>query len=109
GLFVHSTVYGKPVVLAAAGAPAATAAHEGGEFHYFAFMSDPRFSSGERTALFVCLFVAFMALGYAGMLVGQVNSADQGTPRMQEIAAAVREGANAYLKKQLTTVAVLIL
>jgi len=35
-------------------------------------------------------------LAYALMLVGQVMKAPQGTKKMQEIAQAVREGANAY-------------
>ena len=54
------------------------------------------------------LGVAVAGLLYAWMLMLQVKAADQGTPRMQEIAAAVREGADAYLKRQLTTVSVLI-
>src|SRR5262249_7084805 len=37
-----------------------------------------------------------------------VYGADTGTPRMREITKAVREGADAYLKRQFTTVAVLI-
>ncbi|MBI4716711.1 MAG: sodium-translocating pyrophosphatase [Planctomycetes bacterium] len=89
------------------GASPAWASSEG--FKYFAFMSDPKFTSVERAALWVCLIVAFAALAYALMLVGQVYAADKGTTRMKEIAAAVREGANAYLKKQLSTVVVLIL
>ena len=60
-------------------------------------------------ALFGSLIVAVMALLYAGMLVKQVISADQGTKKMQEIAAAVREGANAYLARQLKVVGVLII
>ena len=31
------------------------------------------------------------------MLIGQVKSADTGTPKMQAVADAVRAGANAYL------------
>jgi K(+)-stimulated pyrophosphate-energized sodium pump len=77
-------------------------------FTYFAFLSDPHFSSAERVALFVSLAVAISALLYAGMLVGQVIRADQGTAKMKAIAAAVREGANAYLARQLKVVAVLI-
>ena len=77
-------------------------------FKYFSFLSDPHFSSGERAALFVSLLVALAALAYAGMLVGQVTGADKGTKKMQEIAAAVREGANAYLGRQLKVVALLI-
>ena len=42
------------------------------------------------------------------MLVEQVKGADQGTKRMQEIAQAVREGANAYLYRQFRVVGVLI-
>src|SRR4029079_11663403 len=77
-------------------------------FKYFSFLSDEHFSSGERVALFGSLLVALAALAYAGMLVKQVVSADQGTKKMQEIAAAVREGANAYLSRQLKVVGSLI-
>lgn len=92
------------VALAASSSP--ESAHH--SFKYFAFMTDPKFSTGERIALWVVLGIAFAGLAYALMLVKQVMSASTGTKKMQEIADAVREGANAYLKKQLTTVAVLI-
>jgi K(+)-stimulated pyrophosphate-energized sodium pump len=78
-------------------------------FHYFSFINDPAFSNVERVLLFVVLGVAFAGLAYAWMLMKQVRDADQGTPRMQEIARAIREGADAYLKRQLTTVAIMIL
>ncbi len=78
-------------------------------FHYFGFLNDPVFTSTERVLLFVCLGVALAALLYAALLVKQVVTADQGTPKMQAIAAAIREGANAYLRRQLRVVAILIL
>ncbi len=78
-------------------------------FHYFGFLSDPAFTSTERILLFVSLGVSICALLYAAMLVKQVINADQGTKKMQEIAAAIREGANAYLSRQLRVVAILIL
>ncbi|MCC6580613.1 MAG: sodium/proton-translocating pyrophosphatase, partial [Phycisphaeraceae bacterium] len=77
-------------------------------FHYFSFMTSDKFSQWEKTALWVSLGVAICALLYAGMLVKQVLGADKGTPKMQEIAAAVREGANAYLGRQLKVVGGLI-
>ena len=77
-------------------------------FKYFGFLDDPKFTSGERAALFGSLIVAIMALLYAAMLVKQVIAADQGTQKMKEIAAAIREGANAYLARQLRVVAMLI-
>src|SRR5262249_827042 len=59
-------------------------------------------------ALILNVIIALLGLGYAGMLVKQVYGADQGTPAMQEIARAVREGANAYLYRQFSAVAILI-
>jgi K(+)-stimulated pyrophosphate-energized sodium pump len=78
-------------------------------FKPFAFL-DPSsaFTSVERVALFVVLAIAVGGLLYALMLVGQVNKADQGTKKMQEIAQAVREGANAYLGAQFKKIAPLM-
>lgn len=86
----------------------ATLAASPGEFRYFSFLTDPSFSSVERALLFGVLGIAFAGLAYAWMLMGQVRAADAGTPRMQEIAAAIREGADAYLRRQLSTVSILI-
>ncbi len=62
----------------------------------------------EKVALVTNVFIALAGLAYALMLVKQVRTADQGTKRMQEIAQAVREGANAYLYRQFRVVGVLI-
>jgi K(+)-stimulated pyrophosphate-energized sodium pump len=102
GLFAHASVYGTPQGLLAQAEP------PHGGFQYFSFMTSTHYAWYETVALWVVLGVAIGALVYAGSLVAFVYRADKGTPRMQEIAAAVREGANAYLKRQLSTVAVLI-
>jgi K(+)-stimulated pyrophosphate-energized sodium pump len=68
-----------------------------------------KFPIGERVALLGVLLVAIAGLAYAGMLVGQVKRADQGTAKMQEIAQAVREGANAYLGAQFRRIGPLII
>jgi K(+)-stimulated pyrophosphate-energized sodium pump len=68
-----------------------------------------KYSDMERNSLYAVLIVAIAGLLYAGLLVGQVTKADRGTPRMQEIAAAVREGANAYLAAQFRKIVPLIL
>src|SRR3984885_3601072 len=62
----------------------------------------------EKVLLVLNVFVALGGLGYALMLVKQVREADEGTKKMQEIALAVREGANAYLYRQFRVVGVLI-
>ena len=83
---------------------------EHGAFVWWEPLKDTvKYSDMERYSLFAVLGVAIAGLLYAGMLVGQVTSADKGTPRMQEIAAAVREGANAYLKAQFSKIVPLIL
>ena len=68
-----------------------------------------KYTKMEQVGLWVVLIIAVLGLLYAGMLVGQVKKADQGTPRMQEIAAAVREGADAYLSAQFRKIAILII
>jgi K(+)-stimulated pyrophosphate-energized sodium pump len=47
-----------------------------------------------------------LALAYGVWAIADVNSRDAGNARMQEIAAAIAEGAQAYLKRQYTTIAV---
>jgi K(+)-stimulated pyrophosphate-energized sodium pump len=84
---------------------------EGGEKHFVPFnvFSDPKYSAVEQTALLVILGIALAGLLYAVLLAKQVFGADQGTPKMQEIAAAVREGANAYLAAQFRRIGPLII
>ena len=74
----------------------------------FGFLTDPAYNFWERLGLILNVVVALAGLGYALMLVKEVYGADEGTSRMKEIALAVREGADAYLKRQLRTVAILI-
>ncbi|MER5178918.1 sodium-translocating pyrophosphatase [Streptomyces sp. NPDC002896] len=59
-----------------------------------------------RLIVTVIAAVALAALVVAGVLVRQVLAAGQGTDTMKKIAAAVQEGANAYLARQLRTLAV---
>ena len=77
-------------------------------WHPFAFWSSPDYISYERWALIANPCVALLGLCYAGMLILQVLKAEPGTSRMQEIGRAVREGAFAYLRRQFTTIAILV-
>ncbi|MEU6629004.1 sodium-translocating pyrophosphatase [Streptomyces parvus] len=63
-------------------------------------------TDGNRLIVIVVAVVAVAALIVAQLLVRQVLAAGEGTERMKEIAAAVQEGANAYLARQLRTVGV---
>jgi len=91
-------------------APAASADAQGTPPKLFEpLLNRDKYSPGERIALIANVVVALAGLGYAFMLVGQVKGAPQGTPRMQEIARAIREGADAYLFRQFRIVGVLIL
>ena len=54
----------------------------------------------------IVLACGVLALLYGLWTVRSVLSLPAGTPRMQEIAAAIQEGARAYLNRQYTTIAV---
>ncbi|MDR1393574.1 MAG: sodium-translocating pyrophosphatase [Bifidobacteriaceae bacterium] len=56
----------------------------------------------------VVALIALAALGTAAGLRAKVLAEDQGSPKMQEIAAAVQQGASAYLKRQLRTLAAFV-
>ncbi len=56
-------------------------------------------------AFVVIIVCGLLALAYGLVTSRQVLAADAGTARMQEISAAVREGAQAYLNRQYTTIA----
>ena len=53
----------------------------------------------------VVAVLAIAALVLAAVLARQVLAADDGTPRMQDSARAVQEGASAFLRRQLRTLA----
>jgi K(+)-stimulated pyrophosphate-energized sodium pump len=84
------------------------ATHGPQSFVFFSPFSDPSFSTIELGALLAVLAVAIASLLYAWGLARQVERAGQGTPRMQDVAAAVREGANSYLAAQFRRIAPLI-
>ena len=62
----------------------------------------------EQYALFGVLFIAVLGLLYALFLRNQVLREDTGTPAMLKVWTAIKEGANAYLKRQLKTILPLI-
>ncbi len=62
----------------------------------------------ETVALWVVLGVAVLGLLYALLLRGQVLRHDKGTSEMKVVWDAIREGADAYLGRQLKTIIPLI-
>jgi K(+)-stimulated pyrophosphate-energized sodium pump len=58
------------------------------------------------TVLWLIVLCGALSIVYAAWATSSVLSADAGNARMQEIAEAVREGAQAYLRRQYATIAV---
>ena len=65
-------------------------------------------AGGEWFWLIFSVATALVAIAVGFYLVRAVNAADQGTPKMIEIATAIQEGAMAYLRRQFRTIAVIV-
>ena len=51
--------------------------------------------------------VSILSLAFAGYLTHYVLKQDKGTPKMIEISDAIKEGANAFMKRQYSTIGIL--
>jgi K(+)-stimulated pyrophosphate-energized sodium pump len=103
-----ATSMARPVFAAEAIVTAGTAAPAHEKVQFFEPFTSSKFDTMEKTSLIVVLVIAIIGLLYAWMLMKQVLAAPKGTKKMQEIAAAVREGANAYLGAQARKIIPLI-
>src|SRR4029078_12040494 len=65
----------------------------------------PASEANSMTALWVIVLCGALSIVYASCATASVRKSDAGNPRMQEISAAVAEGAQAYLKPQYITIA----
>ncbi|MGH6801069.1 MAG: sodium/proton-translocating pyrophosphatase, partial [Methylocella sp.] len=56
--------------------------------------------------IWVVIFAGLLSIVYGVVTSAKLLAADAGSPKMQEIAGAIREGAQAYLKRQYATIAI---
>ena len=77
-----------------------------------AMLADPltsNISGNDTLFLWIALAAGVLALAAALLFARSVLAADQGTPDMQRIASAIREGAEAFMGRQYKTIAIMAL
>ena len=57
--------------------------------------------------LFLPVIVSVLSLGFAFYLINWIKKCPQGTEKMQEIFLVIKEGANAFLKRQYKTIGII--
>ena len=62
----------------------------------------------DKTWLYICLAAGVVGIRAGLLLARNVLAADQGTPKMREIAKAVQEGAEAFLARQFRAIVIII-
>jgi K(+)-stimulated pyrophosphate-energized sodium pump len=62
--------------------------------------------NASMTGIYAAIVAAVIALIYGFVTIQQVMKSSAGSAKMQEIAAAIQEGANAYLNRQYTTIGI---
>src|SRR5690606_18613782 len=70
------------------------------------YNSKPNSGIKSMTAMWLIILCGLAAIAYGVWATQSVLAADAGNARMQEIAAAIREGAQAYLRRPSTTIGV---
>src|SRR5574342_948121 len=71
-------------------------------------MSEMGLTQFETIAIWAVFAVAWLGLLYAVFLRSQILREDKGTDKMQEVWNAIKDGADAYLRKQLRSILPLI-
>ncbi|MBL8102311.1 MAG: sodium-translocating pyrophosphatase [Anaerolineales bacterium] len=66
-------------------------------------------TSLEAIAIWVVFGIAIVGLLYAILLRSQILREDKGTEKMQEVWGAIKDGANAYLQRQIRSIVPLII
>jgi K(+)-stimulated pyrophosphate-energized sodium pump len=67
-----------------------------------------RLHGADKTWLYICLAAGVVGIASGLLLARNVLAADTGTPKMREIALAVQEGAEAFLKRQFRTIIIIV-
>ena len=60
-----------------------------------------------ETALLVVIVICVIALALAALLARNLLSQDEGTPKMREVSDAIKVGAEAFIKRQYSTIAII--